>query len=234
MFKKTLLIFLSLASVSLPSYSFASEAVHKVSTRRARGIEKKVVEVKVYPFKTGATILNFRPTSEKVRQVSVVGSALLMSSDDPACLSSNAGRSSGEICSATLLYLQQKPEESVPVSERITKTRMSVITDQNIYLFDVVLAKGEPEYSVVEVYPQNQNSSSEVVSINDITVLLSGFKVAVAEGYVNNPEFNRRLRLFLDLIRTEKTLESAAKKAGISMEAVSKLRELGLQKNMTK
>ena len=206
------------ASVAIPV--LAQEAIMRVPARRARGIESKVVEVKVYPYSTGSTIINFRPTGEKIRQVSLVADSLLLSSDDPDCLSSQA-KQSGQACAATLLYLQQKPQKTVPNS-----TRMSVLSDQNIYVFQIVLSSGTPTYSVVEIQPDTRQYTP-LVSLEQITTLVKGFQVAVEQQYVSNPEFNSRIRKFLDLARSEKTLESAAAQAGISMEVVQKLQELG-------
>ena len=180
-------------------------------------------------FNTGSTIINFRPTKEIVHQVSLVDSSLLLSSDDPDCLSSTVAQRSSDSCSATLLYLQQKPKEAVPSSGRIGSTRMSVVTDHNIYVFQVILSSDSPVYSVVEIQPSSRQYTP-LISLAQITALVKGFQVAVSEQYVNNPEFNSRLRRFLEVVRTEKSLESAAAKAGISMDVVRKLEELGSRK----
>lgn len=226
MLKKTILstVLTSLmVAVALPV--MATEAVVRIPARRARGIESKVVEVKVYPYKTGSTIINFRPTQERIRQVSLGGGSLLLSSDDPSCLSSES-KGSGEPCKATLLYLQQKPKEAVPSNQRISSTRMTVLTDKNIYVFQVVLDYGTPIYSVVEIQPDTRQYTP-LISLKEIGNLVNGFKLASEQQLLNNPEFQQRIRKFLEIIRTEESLESAAVKAGISMEVVQKLKELG-------
>lgn len=228
MLKKTIMsTVLTSLMVAVAAPVMATEAVVRIPARRARGIESKVVEVKVYPYKTGSTIINFRPTQERIRQVSLGGGSLLLSSDDPSCLSSES-KGSGEPCEATLLYLQQKPKEAVPSSQRISSTRMTVLTDKNIYVFQVVLSSGTPIYSVVEIQPDTRQYTP-LISFKEISNLVNGFKVASEQQLLNNPEFHQRIRKFLEIVRTEESLESAAVKAGISMDVVQKLKELGSQ-----
>ncbi|WP_036488302.1 hypothetical protein [Myxosarcina sp. GI1] len=205
--------------------AFAQEAIERVPARKAKGIEAKVVEINIHPYDSGSTIVNFRPTQEKIRQVSLVGSSLFLSSDDPECLSS-LPESGGRPCQATLLYLQRKPVELVPKERKVERTRMSVITDENIYVFDIVLSDRQPTYSVVEILAENRQYTP-LVSIEQITNYRRGFQVAVSERYLNNPELHNRLRNFINLVRTENTVEAAAAKAGISMKVVRKLEELG-------
>ena len=226
MLKKTILSTVLtglVASVALPVV--ATEAILRIPARRAKGLESKVAEIRVYPHNTGATLINFRPTQEKIRQVSLGGGSLRLSSDAPGCLSSES-KGSSEACEATILYLQQKSSESVHPSLRTKATRMSVTTDKNIYIFQVVLSSGSPIYSVIEIQPDLQNYTP-LVSLDEITTLVKGFKVAAEREYLSHPELNRRIREFLEIIKTEKTLEAAAARAGISMEVVSKLQELG-------
>lgn len=227
--KKTILKTCLTSLIALLPISAIAQVTHTIPARRARGIEEHIAEIKVYPYDTGSTIVNFRPTQEVIRQVSLVGSSLMLSSDDPDCLSSE-GRGASEACSATLLYLQQKPREAVPASQRISKTRMNVVTDKNIYTFQITLDSGFPAYSIVEIQPE-EKQYSPLISIDQITALTKGFQVAEAEQYLNNPELNSRLRQFLEIVRTEQSLEAAAAKARISMNAVNKLLELGNQKN---
>ena len=213
-----------LASMALPA--LAQEAILRVPYRRARGIESKVVEVKVYPYKTGATVINFRPTQEKIRQVTLGGASLSLSSDAPGCLSSES-KGSSEACSATVLYLQQKIPETIHPAQKTQATRMTVLTDKNMYFFQIeLLSSGYPVYSMVEIQPELRQYAP-LISLDQITTLIKGFKVAAEKEYLNNPELNRRVRNFLEMVRTEQSLESAAAKAGISMKVVNKLYELG-------
>ena len=228
MLKKTIMsTVLTSLMLAVASPVMATEAVVRIPARRARGIESQVVEVKVYPYKTGSTIINFRPTQERIRQVSLGGASLFLSSDDPSCLNSES-QGGGEPCSATLLYLQQKPDEAVPSSQRINSTRMSVLTDRNIYIFQVVLSSGTPTYSVVEIQP-DPNQYTPLISLSEITSLINGYKVAAERELLNNPEFHQRVRQFIEMVKTEESLDSAAAKAGISMDVVRKLKELGSQ-----
>ena len=220
-------LFVSLINIlTIPSVAESQQVRHPISTRQAMGIEGKAAEIKVYPYQSGATVVNFRPTEEAIRQVSLIGTSLFLSSDDPGCLSSESS-TGAEACNATILYLQQKPQESIPKALRgVETTRMSVITDDRIYTFQITLASGEPEYSVVEIYPEKESYQS-LISIDELTELRKGFQVALQQSYLENPELQRRIRQFLDLARREISLEEAAAKAGISMKVVSKLQDLG-------
>lgn len=221
--KKKAVVFAIITSLAvLPTDAQAQEthrAVFAVSSSRATGKEGAIVQVRVYPHAAGATTINFRPTGEKIRQISVGGTSLLIGSDDPDCLSSNA-KGGSEACSATILYLQQK-------SRTVGKTRMTVLTDENLYLFEVVLATGTPQYSIVEILPDIPSIRDRAADNDRLALLKRGFEEATSKQYLLNPELNRRLRQFLALARTGEPLEAAAYKAGISMAVVRKLEELG-------
>ncbi|NJO93722.1 MAG: hypothetical protein HC820_04030 [Hydrococcus sp. RM1_1_31] len=222
------LVTLALGSLSSPLAVNAqsNSAVFSVSSLRAQGREGAIAQVNVYPYATGSTVINFRPTGEKVRQVSLGGSPLLLSSDDPDCLSSTSKRSS-EACAATLIYLQQKPPGQMTAHPG--KTRMTVSTDKNLYLFEVVLTSGTPKYTVVEIQPNQPRDRSTLTSIEQIAVLNRGFLVATKKKYLLNPELNHRIRNFLSLAQTEPSLSQAASQAGVSMDVVRKLEQLGRQ-----
>jgi hypothetical protein len=221
--KNKVIAFAILMSLTAAPLSAHAQEVHRavfaVSSSRATGKEGAIVQVHVYPHAAGATTINFRPTGEKIRQISVGGTSLLVSSDDPDCLSSNA-KGGSEACSATILYLQQK-------SGTAGKTRMTVLTDERLYLFEVVLTTGTPQYSIVEILPDSPSTSEQAVDRQRLATLERGFEAASQERYLLNPELNRRIRQFLSLARTGEALESAASEAGISMAVVRKLEELG-------
>jgi len=219
---------LLLGSLSSPlgANAQSNSAVFSVSSLRAQGREGAIAQVNVYPYATGSTVINFRPTGEKVRQVSLGGSPLLLSSDDPDCLSSTSKRSS-DACAATLIYLQQKPPGQMTALPK--QTRMTVSTDKNLYLFEVVLTNGTPKYTVVEIQPNQPRERNPLTSIDQIAVLNRGFIVATKKKYLLNPELNRRIRNFLSLAQTEPSLTEAATSAGISMDVVRKLEQLGRQ-----
>lgn len=227
------IIALALGSLLVPlgANAQSTPAVFSVSSHRAQGKEGSLVRVNIYPYVTGSTVLNFRSTGEKVRQVSIGGTSLLLSSDDPDCLSSTSSERSSEACAATLLYLQQKPPGQTIA--HAGKTRMTVSTDKNLYLFEVVLSSGNPKYTVIEIQPERPRESKPLTSIEQITLLNRGFVVATRKKYLLNPELNRRIRNFLLLAQTESSLPNAATKAGISMNVVRKLEQLGRQASIS-
>ena len=216
--------------------------VFTIPARRAQGLSGSIVQVKVYPG-FGHTIINFRPTGERVRQVTLGDSSkVALNSDDPGCLVHKIENESEERrCNATVLYLRQinlppKVQAAMLASGLPTapKTRLTVLTDNDYpYIFEIIYALGSPEYSVVTIKPEVPQSprprtlpTLTVPAINRPEILSKGYQVALERQTVPL-ELDTRIRNFLSLVRSGTPVEQAAQLAGISMQVVSKLAELG-------
>jgi hypothetical protein len=214
--------------------------VIRVSARRAQGLSGAIVPISVYSG-FGQTIINFRPTKEQIRQVTLGDSSkVALNSDDPECLVNKAD-SEARRCHATVLYLRRidLPQQfqtalidsGLPTAP---KTRLTVLTDNdNPYIFEITYADGEPEYSVVTIQPDaagsdRQSNSTPVMTnaIDRLNVLLRGYQIALEQKIVSL-ELDTRIRNFLSLVQANAPVEQAAYTAGISMQVVSKLAELG-------
>ena len=205
---------------------------------RAQGLSGLVVQVKVYPG-SGQTMINFRPTGERIRQVTLGDSCkVILNSDDPECLAPTSG--SARPCQATVLYLKRiklppQVQNSLVASGLPTanKTRLTVLTDnENPYIFEIVYADGEPAYSIVAIKPDvTQNTrpntlATTVTSANRLEVLDRGYQVALSHKTVPL-ELSTRIRNFLSLVQSGTRVEQAAFESGISLQVVFKLAELG-------
>ena len=201
------------------------QPVRSVSAQQAQGLAGEIVEVKVHPARWGNTVLNFRPTNESVRQVSLgIPERITLSSDDPECLSSEASRSGRERCEASVLYLQQSPGSE---KEPIAASRMTILTDKHLYLFKLLLTNSAPEYYALEIKPENQPAQAALTTLEQLETLLRGVKVATERNYLANPELAGRVQHFIQLLREGKEIETSANSAGISLNAVRKLEQLG-------
>lgn len=217
-----------------------SSPVLTVPLSRAQGLSGSVVQVRVYPG-SGQTVINFRPTGERIRQVTLGDSSkVILNSDDPECLAPLQG--SDRPCQATVLYLKRiklppQVQNSLVASGLPTasKTRLTVLTDnENPYIFEIVYADGEPEYSIVAIKPEvkvTQNTrpntlATAVTDVNRLEVLDRGYQVALSHKTVPL-ELSTRIRKFLSLMQSGTRVEQAASESGISMQVVFKLAELG-------
>ncbi len=241
--KKTLALFLA-SGVLAGAPVLAGEVLYPVLTipaRRAQGFGP-IVQIKVYPG-SGQTVINFRPTGERVRQVTLGDSSKLsLNSDDPGCLAPKTEHDNEQRrCNATVLYLRQinlppKVQAAMLASGLPTapKTRLTVLTDNDYpYIFEIIYALGSPEYSVVTIKPEVPQSprpriltTPTVPAINRSEILSKGYQVALERQTVPL-ELDTRIRNFLSLVRSGTPVEQAAQLAGISMQVVSKLAELG-------
>ncbi|OWY64101.1 hypothetical protein B7486_49170 [cyanobacterium TDX16] len=214
--------------------------VIRVAARRAQGLSGSIVPVKVYRG-FGQTIINFRPTKEQIRQVTLGDSSkVALNSDDPECLV-NKAESEAHRCHATVLYLRRidLPQQfqtalidsGLPTAP---KTRLTVLTDNdNPYIFEITYADGEPEYSVVTIQPdatgsdrQSNSTSVMTTAIEHLNVLSRGYRIALEQKIVPL-ELDTRIRNFLSLVQANAPVDRAAYTAGISTQVVSKLAELG-------
>lgn len=230
---------------TLPTFSSKQtrSPVLTVPARRAQGLAGTIVPIKVHPG-FGQTLINFRLTGERVRQVTLGDSSkVTLSSDDPECLTSKApddNSINGAVrCNATVLYLKRidlpkKIQQALIDTGLPTapKTRLTVLTDnKNPYIFEIVYASGEPEYSVVAIEPDVTPERFDTFSVPQLNTfnretLSRGYQVALERRTIPQ-ELNSRITNFLTLIQIGNPVEQAASKSGISMQVVYKLLELG-------
>ncbi|MGF1487766.1 MAG: hypothetical protein ACFBSE_11810 [Prochloraceae cyanobacterium] len=217
----------SLLSLAIAPVSMAS-AIVEIPFRQALGREGTVPQIAVYP-RVGFTVINFREafmgTDEKVRQITIGDSnSVKISSDDPGCIS-NFGeyRQASQACSVSVIYVEI--DEDVWVD--LKKTRLTVLTDNHLFLFDLVLREiGSPKVVYVRPMPANLNHS-EQAAVDQIEHLYLGYAAATAKGIISE-DLSHRIHHFLYYARAGKPLPQAAAEAGVSMAVVRKLDSLGI------
>lgn len=216
--------FLVLSLVLLLTPDVQAQVIRSISSEQAKGLGTSLV--KITTVSNHPTIINFRSTGEKIRQI-VLGefSQIAVSSDDPQCLAlpnqaANRGKRS---CQATILYIQRNPQVLAKAQKN---TRLTVLTDESLYLFEIVYNPKNPD-SVVEILPEKPLTDVAILPKADLYyVLLRGYRVA-NERKLLTPELSRQIERLLSSIKAGQTLEEAATSAGISLEAAEKLEELG-------
>lgn len=225
------LVALTSLLISWPSYARqpSHSAIEKISFRQAEGREGIVPLVYVYS-RIGFTIINFREalarTGEKIRQVTVGDSnAIDLSSDDPGCIS-NLGEynSDSRPCDATIIYVEL---DDSAIGD-LDRTRLSVLTDNHIFMLDLILEQGpgEPKQIIIEP-PRTQVSGKQQATLDRIEHLYLGYRAAIEKNIVDR-ELSHKIHHFLYYVRSGKEIQQAAREAGISTAVVRKLESLGI------
>ncbi len=219
--------FVSITTISFSLFpALASEPIRNISFEAGTGKLGRVEKIKVYQ-QIGFTVINFRKAlgeNEKIRQITVGdGSFLQISSDDPTCISNDGHSSSNRACTATIIYLQLDRDWG----EIARITRLTIATESNFFLFDLVPAKKGTPKLVYILPPPQQYSRGTMVTLAQIENLHLGYAEAQKKGILT-PELAGRIQNFLYYVRLGKDLTTAAREAGISMNVVRKLDSLGI------
>jgi hypothetical protein len=106
-------------------------------------------------------------------------------------------------------------------------------SERNIYLFKVGMGDKTPTYHTLEIIPDNQivpedTQFNNIKNYYELQLLSRGLKVVNSEGLINDKSrLWSRIANFLIKVRMGESINSAARKSGISMRLVNRLIELG-------
>lgn len=186
--------------------------------------------------------ISFIPTGEVVEKV-WFDNPSFATLDVDGCLSGLGGTEGFcEQNGATVLHLRRINQLNIPGLPKTNSTLLTVITSgsagRRVYLFRVAMGSGTPKYHTVEVTPAltppstasngTGHSSSIVQAASNWQTFQRGLTVAEQKRLIrrNQPLWNR-IENFLTRVKAGEPIESAASMAGISLDLVRRLGELG-------
>ena len=237
---KKLILLLTIGLFLLPIKVIAQSTVRTIKQSQVSGSTAKLQKIQVW---NGSGVsISFYEVNEMVKRVWIDDpSQVLIDTDgclegiDQNCQNSSAG----------LLHLRRIKKLPVPGLPQTSATLLTVITqtasgNRKVYHFQVTPSNSRPEYSQVSIISDRPSSlvtrpllSPLVQTINTTKQIRAGIRVAISNGSLSSSdELHNRIEQFLIHFQAGEQMPTAADKAGVSLNLVNKLIELG-QKNRT-
>lgn len=185
--------------------------------------------------------LSFIPTGDTVEKVWFDNPAIA-TLDVDGCLSGLGGGGSSnqqaqcQYQGATVLHLRRINPLNFPNLPKTNSTLLTAITrgrtGRHVYLFRVALGSSSPKYHTVEVVPAVTATATKyrsvVEAVTDWQLMSRGLAVAQQKHWVRRSQpLYGRIQNFLLKVKGGEQIESAAAAAGISLNLVKRLEELG-------
>ena len=104
---------------------------------------------------------------------------------------------------------------------------------RKVYLFKVLMVDKPPTYHTLEIIPNSRitpenTQFSNIKNINELQLLSRGLRIVNARGLIRQESsLWSRIANFLVKVRMGESINSAARKSGISIRLVNRLIELG-------
>lgn len=194
-----------------------ANVVREITTSAAQGQTGSAISVEVPPPEIGVATIDFSRTGEKIRQVAPGNlPGLYIGSDDPQCLSTDASNAS-KPCTATVLYLQQQSDTKPAV--------LTVKTNRALYIFRTEPKRG-PQSLITQIQPEVPVLRISQGQEHRQTEILRGIEQAYHNNLVTEA-LGQRLEQYRLNIADGQEIEEAAFNAGISLQAIRRLQELG-------
>lgn len=211
--------------------------VKRISNTVATGnSEREIPLIKLSPG-YGVNI-SFIPTGEKVEKVWLDNPAIA-SLDVDGCLS-GLGKECEPGNGATVLHLRKiKPLDfkQLPSSNSSLLTVVARGEDKRqVYLFRVAMGDTKPKFHTIEITPTQQESNTNrfpnITGIKNLQLIMRGLEVAQQQHLITEESrLMRRIQNFLVSARAGEQINVAARKNGISLRLVNRLKELGHTQN---
>lgn len=219
---------LSLATIS---YSIAAPLVREIKQSQASGNKGTLQIVNVW--NGHGVSISFYKTGETIKRVWIDDpSQILLDSD--GCL--QGINEDCETSGARLLHLRRINRLNIRGLPKVWATHLTIITEsprgRKSYHFKVAPASNKPQYSQIAIVPdfkpQRQKPIRKTPRINTANIS-RGINRAVRDGLVSkNDELYKRVKKLIYTINNgESDLQTAASKAGVSMQLIRRLQELG-------
>ena len=131
------------------------------------------------------------------------------------------------------LKVRQLPLSNISLLTVIAKGK----SGRNVYLFKVETGDKTPTYHTLEIIPDSQifpknTQFPNIKNINELQLISRGLKIVNSEGLINDKSrLWSRIANFLIKVRMGESINSAARRSGISMRLVNRLIELGNKYN---
>ena len=154
--------------------------------------------------------------------------------DVDGCLSTEERECDKE--GATVIHLRRIKPLKVRQLPQSNTSLLTVIASgksgRKVYLFQVGMEDKSPTYHTLEIIPDNsipENTQLQnIKNINELQLISRGLKIVNAKGLINRESrLWSRIANFLIKVRMGESINSAARKSGISMRLVNRLIELG-------
>lgn len=221
---------LSLATIS---HSIAAPLVREIKQSQVSGNKGTLQTIDVW--NGHGVSISFYETGETIKRVWIDDpSQILLDSD--GCL--QGINEDCETSGAGLLHLRRINRLNIRGLPKVSATHLTIITEsprgRKSYHFKVAPASNKPQYSQIAIVPdlkpkpQRQKPIRKTPRI-DTANISRGINRAVRDGLVSrNDELYKRVRKLIYTINNgENNLQLAASKAGVSMQLIRKLQELG-------
>ncbi|BAY84740.1 hypothetical protein NIES267_42360 [Calothrix parasitica NIES-267] len=127
------------------------------------------------------------------------------------------------------LKVRQLPLSNTSLLTVIAKGK----SERKVYLFKVGMGNKAPTYHTLEIIPDSKivpenTQFTNIKNINELQLISRGLKIVNSEGLINDKSrLWSRIANFLIKVRMGESINSAARKSGISMRLVNRLIELG-------
>jgi len=212
--------------------AYAGLPVKSIYSSRAEGSggATSLASITVWP--GYGTNLSLIPTGEVVRKAWLDNPSRIVLDSDGG-LTGGGGQNSG----SQVLHLKQIQPLDIPGITKAPSTMLTLIVDgpsgKKIYQFQVIIAKGSPQYHTLSVLPNSKPltsitaSSDTGVSVEDVR---QGLQFAISKGWArSNSRLIPQVQSFISQIQNGETTKAASGSSGISMALVSRLESLGKQ-----
>lgn len=212
--------------------AYAGLPVKSIYSSRAEGSggATSLASITVWP--GYGTNLSLIPTGEVVRKAWLDNPSRIVLDSDGG-LTGGGGQNSG----SQVLHLKQIQPLDIPGITKAPSTMLTLIVDgpsgKKIYQFQVIVAKGSPQYHTLSVLPNSKPltsitaSSDTGVSVEDVR---QGLQFAISKGWArSNSRLIPQVQSFISQIQNGETTKAASGSSGISMALVSRLESLGKQ-----
>ncbi|NJO64437.1 MAG: hypothetical protein HC836_41610 [Richelia sp. RM2_1_2] len=138
---------------------------------------------------------------------------------------------------ATVIHLRQIKPLKVPQLINSNTSLLTVIakgkSGRKVYLFQVGMADKTPNYHTLEIIPDNKitpenTQFQNIKNVNELQLMSRGLNIVNTRSLISQESrLWSRIANFLIKVRMGESINSAARKSGISMRLVNRLIELG-------
>jgi hypothetical protein len=214
-----------------PRSNQTSQGLRRISADTATGHSGS--EIPLIELSPGYGVnISFIPSGEIVEKVWLDNPAIA-SLDVDGCLS-GLGRECNSP-GATVLHLRRINPIDMPQLPKMDSSLLTVVAKGNsgrrVYLFRVATANTRPKYHTIEVTPNTQEEPEirELLpQYKNLQVMSRGLEIAQQKRLIlPKSRLYQRIENFFTSVKSGESVSSAARKAGISLQLVNRLIELG-------
>jgi hypothetical protein len=184
------------------------------------------------------TNLSLIPTGEVIRRAWLDNPSRIVLDSDGGLTGSGGQNSGSQNSSSQVLHLKQIQPLEFPGITKAPSTMLTLIVDgpsgKKIYQFQVIVAKGSPQYHTLSVLPNSKPANTSINASSDSGVSVEdvrqGLQFAISKGWArSNSRLIPQVKSFISLVQNGETTKAASGSSGISMALVSRLESLGKQ-----